>query len=134
MPGAMVGVQAPAFCLVLPLRLRFLETSHCLSAYPYEVYEFSSSPSKKGGSFGSNTFPPMHADSVLFSFCICDLLFCCYFFQVLVTEFEKTMPLPETMFCAEQIKIPPELPDILKQFTKAAIRTQPRDLLQWSAA
>ncbi|XP_068527105.1 ropporin-1-like protein [Anas acuta] len=44
------------------------------------------------------------------------------------------MPLPETMFCAEQIKIPPELPDILKQFTKAAIRTQPRDLLQWSAA
>uniref|UniRef100_A0A8B9ICF5 Ropporin-1-like protein n=2 Tax=Anser TaxID=8842 RepID=A0A8B9ICF5_9AVES len=44
------------------------------------------------------------------------------------------MPLPETMFCAEQIKIPPELPDILKQFTKAAIRTQPRDILQWSAA
>ncbi|NXE22862.1 ROP1L protein, partial [Ardeotis kori] len=44
------------------------------------------------------------------------------------------MPLPETMFCAQQIKIPPELPDILKQFTKAAIRTQPRDLLQWAAA
>uniref|UniRef100_A0A8B9S2T9 Ropporin-1-like protein n=1 Tax=Apteryx owenii TaxID=8824 RepID=A0A8B9S2T9_APTOW len=43
------------------------------------------------------------------------------------------MPLPETMFCAQQIKIPPELPDILKQFTKAAIRTQPCDVLQWAA-
>ncbi|KAM4706076.1 ropporin-1-like protein [Rhinophrynus dorsalis] len=44
------------------------------------------------------------------------------------------MPLPETMFCVQQINIPPELPDILKQFTKAAIRTQPHDVLQWSAA
>ncbi|NWH56380.1 ROP1L protein, partial [Geococcyx californianus] len=44
------------------------------------------------------------------------------------------MPPPETIFCAQQIKIPPELPDILKQFTKAAIRTQPRDVLQWAAA
>uniref|UniRef100_UPI00398E7A18 ropporin-1-like protein n=1 Tax=Pristiophorus japonicus TaxID=55135 RepID=UPI00398E7A18 len=44
------------------------------------------------------------------------------------------MPLPDVMFCAEQIEIPPEFPDILKQFTKAAIRTQPRDVLQWSAA
>ncbi|NXK03106.1 ROP1L protein, partial [Herpetotheres cachinnans] len=44
------------------------------------------------------------------------------------------MPLPETMFCAQQIKIPSELPDILKQFTKAAIRTQPHDVLQWAAA
>ncbi|OXB74182.1 UNVERIFIED_CONTAM: hypothetical protein H355_014565, partial [Colinus virginianus] len=44
------------------------------------------------------------------------------------------MPLPDTLFCAQQIKIPPELPDIMKQFTKAAIRTQPRDVLQWSAA
>ncbi|CAH6787398.1 ropporin-1-like protein isoform X2 [Phodopus roborovskii] len=43
------------------------------------------------------------------------------------------MPLPDTMFCAQQIHIPPELPDILKQFTKAAIRTQPLDVLQWSA-
>lgn len=38
------------------------------------------------------------------------------------------------IYCAEQIQIPPELPDILKEFTKAAIRTQPTDLLQWSAA
>ncbi|XP_029003340.1 ropporin-1-like protein isoform X2 [Betta splendens] len=44
------------------------------------------------------------------------------------------MPLPDTMYCAQQINIPPELPDILKNFTKAAIRTQPRDLCQWSAA
>ncbi|XP_069046947.1 ropporin-1-like protein isoform X2 [Lepisosteus oculatus] len=44
------------------------------------------------------------------------------------------MPPPDTMFCAQQISIPPELPDILKQFTKAAIRTQPSDVLQWSAA
>ncbi|OXB65193.1 hypothetical protein ASZ78_004950 [Callipepla squamata] len=55
-------------------------------------------------------------------------------FLVRVTELEKTMPLPDTLFCAQQIKIPPELPDIMKQFTKAAIRTQPRDVLQWSAA
>lgn len=45
----------------------------------------------------------------------------------------RAMPLPDTMFCAQQIRIPPELPDILKQFTKAAIRTQPVDVLQWSA-
>ncbi|XP_076869457.1 ropporin-1-like protein isoform X2 [Brachyhypopomus gauderio] len=44
------------------------------------------------------------------------------------------MPPPDTMYCAQQIHIPPELPDILKQFTKAAIRTQPRDVLQWAAA
>uniref|UniRef100_A0A667ZIJ8 Ropporin-1-like protein n=1 Tax=Myripristis murdjan TaxID=586833 RepID=A0A667ZIJ8_9TELE len=44
------------------------------------------------------------------------------------------MPLPDTMYCAQQINIPPELPDILKNFTKAAIRTQPPDLLLWSAA
>ncbi|XP_015214175.1 ropporin-1-like [Lepisosteus oculatus] len=33
----------------------------------------------------------------------------------------------------KQVIIPPELPDILKQFTKAAIRTQPADLLEWSS-
>ncbi|XP_028425409.1 ropporin-1-like protein isoform X5 [Perca flavescens] len=44
------------------------------------------------------------------------------------------MPLPDTMYCAQQINIPPQLPDILKNFTKAAIRTQPKDLLLWSAA
>ncbi|XP_007115846.1 ropporin-1A [Physeter macrocephalus] len=29
--------------------------------------------------------------------------------------------------------MPPELPELLKQFTKAAIRTQPQDLIQWAA-
>ncbi len=41
--------------------------------------------------------------------------------------------LDEPYYCSEQIEIPPELPDILKQFTKAAIRTQPIDLLEWSS-
>ena len=40
----------------------------------------------------------------------------------------------EPYYCSQQIEIPPELPDILKQFTKAAIRTQPKDVLAWSAA
>ncbi|XP_031573224.1 ropporin-1-like protein [Actinia tenebrosa] len=45
------------------------------------------------------------------------------------------MPQPdEPIYCSQQINIPPELPDILKQFTKAAIRTQPADVLQWSYA
>ncbi|KAM6978077.1 ropporin-1-like protein [Aplochiton taeniatus] len=44
------------------------------------------------------------------------------------------MPPPDTMYCAQQINIPPSLPDLLKQFTKAAIRTQPHDALLWSAA
>lgn len=45
------------------------------------------------------------------------------------------MPPPEEpYYCSQQIHIPPELPDILKQFTKAAIRTQPKDVLAWSAA
>lgn len=45
------------------------------------------------------------------------------------------MPTPdEPYYCSQQINIPPELPDILKQFTKAAIRTQPKDVLAWSAA
>nr|XP_061810360.1 ropporin-1-like protein [Nerophis lumbriciformis] len=44
------------------------------------------------------------------------------------------MPPPETMFCSQQINIPAGLPEVLKNFTKAAIRTQPKDLLVWSAA
>ncbi|KAJ7375715.1 Ropporin-1-like protein [Desmophyllum pertusum] len=45
------------------------------------------------------------------------------------------MPQPEEpIYCSQQINIPPELPDILKQFTKAAIRTQPKDVLQWAYA
>ncbi|XP_074801141.1 ropporin-1-like protein isoform X3 [Natator depressus] len=53
--------------------------------------------------------------------------------RILLLDITRIMPLPDTMFCAQQINIPPELPDILKQFTKAAIRTQPHDVLQWSA-
>ncbi|XP_073998516.1 uncharacterized protein isoform X2 [Rhodnius prolixus] len=34
----------------------------------------------------------------------------------------------------QQITIPPDLPSILKRYAKAAIRTQPHDLLVWSAA
>lgn len=44
------------------------------------------------------------------------------------------MPLEDTMFTRAQMHVPPELPEILKQFTKAAIRTQPEKLLDWSAA
>uniref|UniRef100_A0A8C2K1P3 Ropporin-1-like protein n=1 Tax=Cyprinus carpio TaxID=7962 RepID=A0A8C2K1P3_CYPCA len=42
------------------------------------------------------------------------------------------MPSPESMYCGQQINGPPELPDILKQFTKTAIKTQPHDVLQWA--
>ncbi|KAL2088189.1 hypothetical protein ACEWY4_017017 [Coilia grayii] len=32
----------------------------------------------------------------------------------------------------KKIVIPPELPELLKQFTKDAIRTQPEDLIEWA--
>jgi hypothetical protein len=57
--------------------------------------------------------------------------------SLILNRYHKTkqkMPhLDEPYYCSEQIEIPPELPDILKQFTKAAIRTQPIDLLEWSS-
>lgn len=34
--------------------------------------------------------------------------------------------------CIENIVIPPQLPQILKLYTKAAMRTQPPDLLKWT--
>ncbi|KAL1456269.1 hypothetical protein WDU94_001013 [Cyamophila willieti] len=37
------------------------------------------------------------------------------------------------IYSTPQIFIPPQLPHILKQYIKAAIRTQPHDLLTWSA-
>lgn len=40
----------------------------------------------------------------------------------------------EPYYTNEQIPIPSDLPDILLQFSKAAIRTQPTDVLAWSAA
>ncbi|KAJ3097921.1 Ropporin-1-like protein [Physocladia obscura] len=39
----------------------------------------------------------------------------------------------EPLYCAEQIKIPPDLPDILKNYTKHIIRTQPADIMTCSA-
>ncbi|XP_018565389.1 involucrin-like isoform X2 [Anoplophora glabripennis] len=42
--------------------------------------------------------------------------------------------LGEQMYCSEQICIPPAFPYLLRQFAKAAIRTQPSDLLRWSTA
>jgi len=47
---------------------------------------------------------------------------------------DTTFSAPLDSFCKAQIQIPMDLPHILKQFTKAAIRTQPRDLDIWGAA
>ena len=38
------------------------------------------------------------------------------------------------LYPSHPIQIPDELPKILKNYTKAAIRTQPTDLLLWSAS
>ncbi|CAH2056236.1 unnamed protein product, partial [Iphiclides podalirius] len=38
----------------------------------------------------------------------------------------------EQMYCSQQIVIPPKYPHILKRYCKAAIKTQPYDLLRWS--
>ncbi|KAI4500946.1 hypothetical protein M0802_004157 [Mischocyttarus mexicanus] len=38
------------------------------------------------------------------------------------------------IYCPEQIHIPITFPNILKLYSKAAIRTQPYDLLKWTAA
>jgi hypothetical protein len=37
------------------------------------------------------------------------------------------------LYAPEQIVIPSGLPDVLKQFTKSAIKTQPVDLYKWAA-
>lgn len=36
------------------------------------------------------------------------------------------------IFCAEQIEVPPELPDILKNYSKAVIRANPKDIVDFS--
>ncbi|KAF5281356.1 hypothetical protein FQR65_LT14754 [Abscondita terminalis] len=38
------------------------------------------------------------------------------------------------LYCSQQIDIPPTFPYLLRQYCKAAIRTQPTDLLRWSTA
>ncbi|GIQ90542.1 hypothetical protein KIPB_013372, partial [Kipferlia bialata] len=39
----------------------------------------------------------------------------------------------DQIYCAEQISIPTELPEIIKQYTKAVIREQPKDIVSFSA-
>ncbi|KAH7831832.1 uncharacterized protein MONOS_1221 [Monocercomonoides exilis] len=39
----------------------------------------------------------------------------------------------EKLFCAEQIEVPLELPEILKAFTKECIRAQPENLVEFAA-
>ena len=36
------------------------------------------------------------------------------------------------IFCAEQIEVPPELPEILKNYSKAVIRKNPNDIVDFS--
>ena len=48
---------------------------------------------------------------------------------------QKKMPAYNpSLYPSHPIQIPEELPKILKHYTKAAIRTQPSDLLLWSAS
>lgn len=46
------------------------------------------------------------------------------------------MPVEEHIYNRAQLAVPPEFPDILKNFTKAVIRTQPNqeNMLEWAAA
>lgn len=44
----------------------------------------------------------------------------------------RRMSVIEQSVASQEIIVPPSLPIILKQFCKAAIRTQPYDLLKWS--
>ena len=48
-------------------------------------------------------------------------------------EMSAAPEVTDTMFCSQQISVLPELPNLLQNFTKAAIRTQPEDLLLWSS-
>ena len=36
------------------------------------------------------------------------------------------------IFCAEQIQVPDELPEILKNYSKAVIRNNPEDIISFS--
>lgn len=39
----------------------------------------------------------------------------------------------EPLYTAEQIKVPEALPEVLKEWTKEAIRASPKDIIAWSA-
>lgn len=45
---------------------------------------------------------------------------------------QKNSPGNMEKICNETVTVPPELPDILKQYAKGAMRTQPPDLLRWT--
>ena len=36
------------------------------------------------------------------------------------------------MCSADQIKVPNEIDDVVREYTKAAVRAQPEDLIDWS--
>ena len=36
------------------------------------------------------------------------------------------------IFCAEQIQVPQQLPEILKNYSKAVIRNSPKDIIDFS--
>lgn len=40
----------------------------------------------------------------------------------------------QRIYCAEQIFVPDDLPVVMKNFTKAAIREQPKDLVGFAAS
>lgn len=50
------------------------------------------------------------------------------------SELDKMPEFNTKPYNNHRIHIPNEFPRILKQYTKAAIRTQPKDLLVWSVA
>lgn len=39
----------------------------------------------------------------------------------------------EPLYSAEQIRVPPELPDIMKQWAKEVIRANPKNIHEFSA-
>jgi len=81
------------------------------------------------------TLPWFYADCILlFSFSASITVVTLVKFVINLLFNTEKMPPPDVMYCSQQINIPPELPDLLKQFTKAAIRTQPQDVLAWSSA
>lgn len=50
-----------------------------------------------------------------------------------IQEGGETAHEKQPIYCAEQIRIPPELPDIIKDYAKHMIRSKPKDLIAASA-
>ena len=53
--------------------------------------------------------------------------------EVSVARGEKSTMDTEPMYSAEQIKVPPHLPDIMKAWTKEVIRSNPPNIYEFSA-